>query len=229
MKQFVIGDIHGCSKTLGSLLEKVAPSKEDQIIFVGDYIDKGPDSGGVLDQIINIIRDGFNVIPLTGNHEENLLEALDNYSPKDFRNYVVTLCKAGNLINENGELIERYETFLRSLPLYHQTDDYFIVHAGLDFRKADLFEDRRTLLEIRGFAQHADISRIGNRKIIHGHVPTPMEQTMTALENKEDVIPIDTGCVYNRPHKIHDHTKMGHLTCFELNSKTLFFQPNIDT
>ena len=54
MRRFAIGDIHGCSKALRTLLEVIDPQPEDELIFLGDYIDRGSDSRGVVDQIIEL-------------------------------------------------------------------------------------------------------------------------------------------------------------------------------
>jgi serine/threonine protein phosphatase 1 len=73
---FIIGDIHGCNKTFRKLvLEKISIRKTDKIYCLGDYIDRGPDSKGVIDFIIQLRKDGFNIHTLRGNHEQLLLES----------------------------------------------------------------------------------------------------------------------------------------------------------
>ena len=77
MKRWVIPDIHGCSKTLQALFEQqIRPSKEDEIYFLGDYIDRGPDSKGVIDYVRQLEEDGYKVFPLRGNHEDYCLHAV---------------------------------------------------------------------------------------------------------------------------------------------------------
>ena len=73
MRQFVIGDVHGCKATLVALLEKINAQWDDEIYFLGDYIDRGRDSKGVLDTIFTLIEVGYKVTCLTGNHEAMLL------------------------------------------------------------------------------------------------------------------------------------------------------------
>ena len=68
MRRYVIGDIHGCGKALRSLVDEISPTKDDELIFLGDYVDRGPDSRGVIDQLIEL-RDHYRVILLRGNHE----------------------------------------------------------------------------------------------------------------------------------------------------------------
>ena len=75
-RRIAIGDIHGCSNTLKGLLEeKIRIRAEDQIIFVGDYIDRGPDSKGVLDYVIGLREKVSNLVFIRGNHEEMLIES----------------------------------------------------------------------------------------------------------------------------------------------------------
>ncbi|MCK5774959.1 MAG: serine/threonine protein phosphatase, partial [Bacteroidales bacterium] len=72
-KRWVIPDIHGYAKTLKSLLAQIRPAKEDHLIFLGDYIDRGPDSKGVIDEIMRLQNEGHRVTALMGNHESFLL------------------------------------------------------------------------------------------------------------------------------------------------------------
>src|SRR5438552_3285718 len=71
------GDIHGCSDALAALIDVIAPGLQDVLILLGDYIDRGPDSRGVLDQLI-ACAGRCQVVPLLGDHEEMLLDALRN-------------------------------------------------------------------------------------------------------------------------------------------------------
>ena len=68
MRTLVIGDIHGCLDALKTLIDYVKPATDDTIITVGDYIDRGPDSKGVIDYILEL-RKTHHVITLKGNHE----------------------------------------------------------------------------------------------------------------------------------------------------------------
>ncbi len=74
-----IGDIHGCSAALRSLTEIIAPQADDTLIPLGDCVDRGPDSCGVLEQLL-ILRDRCRLFPLLGNHEEMMLNYLDGPS-----------------------------------------------------------------------------------------------------------------------------------------------------
>src|SRR5690349_19279287 len=74
MRTLAIGDIHGCLLALEALLGLVAPTPEDLLITLGDYVDRGPDSRGVLDRLVALFEQG-RLIPLRGNHDEMMIDA----------------------------------------------------------------------------------------------------------------------------------------------------------
>src|SRR5262245_45828396 len=78
MRTLAIGDIHGCSAALDRLLELVRPGPDDMIVTLGDYVDRGPDSRGVLDRLIRLHLTG-RLVALRGNHEIMMLTARENY------------------------------------------------------------------------------------------------------------------------------------------------------
>jgi serine/threonine protein phosphatase 1 len=78
-RTFAIGDIHGCSKALRTLIEAIDPRTADTVVILGDFIDCGPDSKGVVDLLI-ALSNRCRLIALIGNHEEMLLNALESRS-----------------------------------------------------------------------------------------------------------------------------------------------------
>ena len=78
-RTIAIGDVHGCSAALAALVRAIDPMPLDTLVFLGDYIDRGPDSRGVVEQVI-ALGDRSTVVPLMGNHEEMLLAALEGSS-----------------------------------------------------------------------------------------------------------------------------------------------------
>lgn len=77
---FAITDIHGCATALRRLLAELQPGREDTIVFLGDAIDRGPDSCGVLDQMLELDQQ-CRLVPILGNHEQMLLDSLDGAMP----------------------------------------------------------------------------------------------------------------------------------------------------
>ena len=72
-RTIALGDIHGCLAALGTLLEIVGPRPDDTIVTLGDYVDRGPDSRGVIDKLLDL-RSQCRLIPLMGNHDEMFLD-----------------------------------------------------------------------------------------------------------------------------------------------------------
>src|SRR5690606_13442078 len=135
----VISDIHGCSQTFIALVENVVQlKKEDTLYLLGDYIDRGPDSKGVIDYIIRLKESGFKIIALRGNHEVMLLNSIKERSAS--RVFLVnggdkTLESFG--ISDVEELAPAYLDFFISLGYYALYDKFILVHAGLNFDLPD--------------------------------------------------------------------------------------------
>jgi len=231
-RRIVIGDIHGCYLSLKKLIEsQVKPGKDDQVYFVGDFIDRGPRSREVLDYIIDLKWKGYQVFPVKGNHEDLFIKAfsdpdylqawLQNGAEETLRSFDVP----ENLINdyEGLRLIpDRYIHFLSGLPLYYDLGDFIIVHAGLNLTSPDIFTDTQAMLwsrEIRGLNLLRE-----NTCIIHGHTPMPIVTIKPNLSRKDARnLNIDAGCVYS------DLPGYGILAAIELDTRKLFVQENIDS
>lgn len=223
-RHLVVSDIHGCSKTLKSLIEnKVLLTKNDKVYFLGDYIDRGPDSSGVLDYIIGLINEGYNIIPLRGNHEQNLLDAVNDYDTETLTYYVEKICKSPDLLDNEKKVKPKYLNFLENLEFYFELDPFILVHAGINYKIENPFDDKTSMLELR-----AAISPGNGKTVIHGHQVTPLNTIMNAINQKSSLIPLDNGCFYTKPHKIYDYTQTGHLCCFNLDSFELILQKNIE-
>jgi serine/threonine protein phosphatase 1 len=219
-RSFVIGDIHGCAATLRRLVDvTLRPSPDDHIYLLGDLIDRGPDSKGVLDYIFELRERGLSVSSVRGNHEEMCLQSGDDL-------YYLGLWAAnGGLATMEsfqadgpGDIPRIYRDFLASLPHYILLDAFVIVHAGLNFDPPSPFDDTSAMLWTR--SQVVDQLRIGGRRLICGHTPIPRNRLEASLDSSK--IMIDNGCVYvGRPG-------MGSLVALELGSMTVHYQENID-
>ena len=130
---FVVGDIHGCFVTLREMVEnELQVSKQDKMILLGDYIDRGGQSKFVLDYLMGLIREGYDVLPLMGNHEDMLLNALRNEDALWLWLYNGgTETLRSFQIHSPMELERAYTEFLKRLPIYYQLGDFYLVHAGL--------------------------------------------------------------------------------------------------
>lgn len=221
-RQIAISDIHGCVKTFEHLvLDKVELGKKDTLYLLGDYINKGPDSKGVIDFIISLQESGYQVKCLRGNHEQYLLDALQfSWEEIAFKNRGGLETLASFKAETVHDIPVRYLDFLKSLSFYIELEKYLMIHAGLNFDLADPFKDDFSMLNIRNMEVAPE--RIGNRIIIHGHVPTAYQAIEVSLCSENQHICIDAGCVY---HHIH---ALNHLVALELNTRKLYIQKNID-
>lgn len=225
-RNLVISDIHGCSKTLTRLLERINLTKEDTLYFLGDYIDRGPDSSGVMDIIINLKKTYPNIFPLSGNHEYQILQAEKEYDKNEFYYFVKRLAKSKDILNKKKKIRKKYRKFMKSLPYYMELDKYFLVHAGFDFRKKKPFEDIEGILNIRNFKYNKKKAK--GKTIITGHNPTKIHIIKRDIKRNNKIIRLDNGCVYTKPHKIYDYSKLGKLCCYNIDTKELICQKNID-
>jgi len=129
MRRYVIGDIHGCSKALQALVDEISPRRDDTLIFLGDFIDRGPDSRGVIDLMIGLSR-VTRVISLRGNHEVMLMGVLCGGLNAEFWK------KSGgnSTLASYGGSLERipqaHFDFFRSLRAHYETDHEIFIHAG---------------------------------------------------------------------------------------------------
>lgn len=226
MRKFAISDIHGCSKTFRSLVEDTLQlSKEDQLFLLGDYIDRGPDSRGVLDYIVELQQAGYQVTSLIGNHEWMLLE-----SQQDGGMIQTWMANGGIQTLESfgadspRDIPQPYQDFMAQMPYYLEIDEYILVHAGLDFRSSTPLADPMSLIWIRNWHRQVNKEWLNGRVVVHGHTPVTIYQIDMALENLAEVpvIDIDAGCY------MAGKLMMGHLCAFELGTRELHFQRNLD-
>jgi serine/threonine protein phosphatase 1 len=195
---FAIGDVHGSLRKLRSLIarcERYADGRPMTFIFLGDYIDRGPESAGVVDCVLDLqSRMPERVIALKGNHEAMVLGVLYGTIPADYwlaQGGAETLHSYG--ASNAGELPDQHIDWLRSLLLSHDDGRRFFVHAGIDPEKpldaqqdTDLFWIREPFLSDR---------RDHGRLIVHGHTPL-MTRKPDLRANR---LNIDTGAVFGGP------------------------------
>jgi serine/threonine protein phosphatase 1 len=129
-RTIAIGDIHGCSLALDALLDAIEPRPEDIIVTLGDYINRGPDTKGVLDRLIDLGR-RYRLVPVLGNHDQKLLEARTGLHPTTWLGMggIATLDSYGP--GRDIALIpdEHFE-FLEGCLDFHETDTHIFVHAN---------------------------------------------------------------------------------------------------
>jgi len=221
LRTFVIADIHGCFKTLKHLIEKLHLKEDDELYFLGDYINKGPSSKEVIDFLIKLSFK-YHVLFLRGNHEQLLLDAFKSPSKEaDFLmrggKETLTSFKVGKV----NHVPKPYLDWIDRLPLYHQLSDFLLVHAGFNFGLPSIYDDKQAMLNIRSYT--SDLIKTEGKLILHGHVPLPLAEIKSSLKRAHNGhISLDNGCAYP------DKGDMGNLLALELNSMELIVQSNLD-
>lgn len=180
---YAIGDIHGCLDPLRGLMDQLRLFDDDEVVFVGDYVDRGPDSKGVIDYLLTL-RGRYTF--LMGNHERMFLDFLQGKDRSLFlyNGGAATLESYGGL----GRIPAAHLDFLNRLHLYYETDDYLFVHGGIRPGVPLQEQDPKDLLWIRE-EFYAYPGRYP-KTVVFGH--TPMREVLM----EEDRIGIDTACVY---------------------------------
>jgi serine/threonine protein phosphatase 1 len=151
MRTLVIGDIHGCLRALDALLEEVAPQPDDLVVTLGDYVDRGPDSKGVLDRMLELGA-RCRCVNLKGNHDPMMLAARE-----DLEHFSEWLNSGGRQTLASYRANEDLRTFAEVIPSrhwrflqvdcvpYHETKMHFYVHANV-YSKVPLAEQPDLML-----------------------------------------------------------------------------------
>ncbi len=168
---YVVGDVHGCRRTLDRLIDVIGPTDDDLVVFVGDLVRKGPDSKGVID----IVRDRENFLSVRGNNEQKLIDGR----------------------KQLPSLTSEDVSFLESLPVAIHWDGSLVVHGGIDPRKPISGHSREELLTMRSLVSGGSYDRpywFETRReaprVFFGH--TVLSESFAT----DWAVGLDTGCVH---------------------------------
>jgi serine/threonine protein phosphatase 1 len=217
MRTFVISDIHGNNELFRRTLKAVGLKKVDKLIVLGDLIDRGPDSKGVLDTIILLLENGFDVECLVGNHEQMFLDAYlntNNLNKWLFNGGDKTLLSF--LTNSIEKIPSKYLNLIKGFKYFIEEDSFILVHAALNMTIENPFTDKDALLWERNATKYLNEKWLGKRQLIHGHNPESSFEISDAIEKNKCVICIDNGVYINKPG-------FGSLCVLELKSQTVNF------
>ena len=186
---YAVGDIHGRDDLLETLHDRISAFHQAQhsgrpatIIYIGDYIDGGANSTGVIDRLMKGLP-GFESVCLKGNHEDLMLTCL---ATDNRQVWYTWLANGGDETLLSLDVNFRFGSYdptalaqalgeqrilwLRSLPLYHLSEHYLFVHAGIVPERPIEQQEEKDLLWIRGrFLNYEGDHGI---RIVHGHTPT---------------------------------------------------------
>jgi serine/threonine protein phosphatase 1 len=174
MRVLAVGDIHGCSRALDAVLAAAAPAPDDLLVALGDYVDRGPDTRGVLDRLIPLHAAG-RLVPLLGNHDALMLDARENYfACRGWLNCGgrAALASYGMAEPEQIDLDhipEAHWRFLeRNCLRWYETAAHFFVHANVD-PDVPLAEQSDDLLLWEKLAK--PVVHISGKVMVCGHTP----------------------------------------------------------
>ncbi len=187
-RQIAIGDIHGCFEVTVALVEKkiVFDPENDKLIFIGDYIDRGPDSMKVVSYIAELKKKyPQQVVLLAGNHEFLAFEAFKHRTTNQVQLWFInggisTIQSYGSYENAQSALLP----FVETLEPYHEIDEAIFVHGGIPIGDTITTATPKSLLWERNYAIYK------GKNIIVGHTP---HKKVTKYKH---AVVIDTGAVF---------------------------------
>ena len=209
-KIFAIGDIHGCIIKLQALVSMLPfDAEQDTLLFVGDYIDRGPDSKGVIDYLIALKKEIRSVVFLSGNHERMFLNYYRHNKGKELflinggESTIISYGHAGLKDGRKMNVPESHLEFFTSLRTFYETEDYIFVHAGLKPGIPWEKQDPDDMLSIR--REFVESAEDFGKTVVFGH--SSLDEPLV----EPNKIGIDTGAVYG-----------GKLTCVELPALKIY-------
>ena len=229
-RMLVISDVHGELERFEELLEKVEYNpKEDQLILLGDYVDRGLNAKEVIEKVMRLKEAG--ALVLKGNHEDMMIKALTTEEEKFWNHWVKrnggdqTLHSYGFserdiAVNEeefirpqlHSEVLEQHLEFIKGLDHYIETDEYIFVHAGVQPITPVSETDAHTLMWIRNEFHNG---YNGEKTVVFGHTETKIlhgdNENFDVYFGENRIIGIDGGAVYG-----------GQLNCLELPSQKVY-------
>ena len=201
-----VGDIHGCAFALEALLRAVRPSRDELLVTLGDYVDRGPDSAGVLNRLVRLAGT-HRVVPLRGNHEQMMLDARDGAGE-----LALWLACGGEAtlmsycpFADHGTLAdvpdEHWEFLERTCVDWYETESHFFVHGGA---VPHLPLDRQSPLVLRWQTFDNPERHHSGKTMVCGHTP------------QKAGVPRDLG--YAVCIDTHAHADDGWLTCLDVTT-----------
>lgn len=199
-----VGDIHGHQLALESLLNLLSPQVEDTIVTLGDYINRGPDSRGVLDTLLGL-QELCQLIPILGNHEEMMLDSRDDRHAEQRWRYQggeATLNSYGYNAGVN-QIPQSHWDFLSQCCSYYESEKFIFTHANYCWYSA-LNDQPSSLLRWLSLEESAPRPHVSGKTVILGHTPG-------SVRDEGFYRCIDTGCGFE-----------GLLTAMDVESKRVW-------
>lgn len=190
-RTIAIGDIHGCAHELQTLLGLIKPREMDTIIFLGDYIDRGPDSKTVIETIIEL-RKSCNVVTLIGNHEVMLLDAIKQPLTESVWRQFGGQQTLDSYDGDLSAIPNEHLDFLRNCLFFYETDDHLFVHANY-LPTIPLDQQEQQILLWTHLTELRPKPHISGKRVFVGHTP----QKNGKILDYGHLICLDTFCFGN--------------------------------
>jgi serine/threonine protein phosphatase 1 len=186
-RTIAIGDIHGCATALAALLKAIEPEADDTIITLGDYVDRGPDSAGVI-EILSDLLGRCHLVPLLGNHEIMMLQAAGG---KNRRFWLecggdTTLSSYGGKF---GNVPQHHRIFFDNCQRFYETETEFFIHANYDYQ-SPLNEQLDEVIFWQHVSYQPPPPHMNGKRAIVGHTP----QIDGEIQFFEHLVLLDTYC-----------------------------------
>jgi len=172
-RTIAIGDIHGCSASLSALLDAINPQPDDTIVTLGDVVDRGLDTRGVLDQLI-ALRKRCRLVAIRGNHDQMLLDELDRPGLPGISLGMWLGCGGLATLQSYGDVDDprmippEHVAFLRESRLVYETETHFFVHANYQ-PEISLARQRPGILMWESLRDHVPGPHISGKTAVVGH------------------------------------------------------------
>ena len=176
-QRWIIPDIHGCPRTLKLLLENTLKvTKHDQLYFLGDYIDRGPDGKGVIDYLMHLQNEEYNVHFIKGNHEDMCVKAFEadqkkklfggkHPEQKDWEAVGAKKTLESFGVKHPREIPKQYIDWMNNCLPFIELEEYILVHAGMNFSIDNPFEDTKSMMWTRQVARQENHPRAHSRRL----------------------------------------------------------------
>lgn len=198
---YAIGDVHGCLKTLDALWLKIEehmnnnPAEKRTLIFLGDYVDRGPDSAGVIHRLIELRRllpeYGIELVTLKGNHEDMMYAGLEHPMSSDAGLWYTN--GGSQTLASYGEagVPDSHIQFIKSLKIWHQIGRFIFVHAGIEPFTEMEYQSELEMIWSRDWVKYnGPFDDDEKLFVVHGHTPIDGVNLLDYQLN------IDTACVF---------------------------------
>jgi serine/threonine protein phosphatase 1 len=229
------GDVHGCANTLKVLVDRVKPTEDDKMVFLGDYVDRGDKVFETVEFLIKLKEKFPKTVFLKGNHEDMMLKMLTS-KPQRMSGYDdarLFMMNGGDstmrgYFNESDlaeyepyewtfdMLPESHQKFYNELEVMHVDGDFVFVHAGL--RHGDSLDEQmeHDVMWVRESFMYNPTNPWG-KTVVHGHTPMETPQAQQYHEKYPDRYNVDTACVFGY-----------NLTCLDVNTGFTWKQKCLD-